>query len=47
MGYSFNRPDKKGRDRWTACYPDVKGRVRSAGTFSSQKQADRKWQRAE
>lgn len=47
MGYSFNRPDKKGRDRWTACYPDVKGRVRSAGTFSSEKQADREWQRAE
>lgn len=47
MGYSFSRVDKKGRTRWTACYQDLKGRVRSAGTFTSQRQADKAWQRAE
>jgi integrase len=47
MGYSFKRLDKKGRERWTACYQNVKGRVVSAGTCGSEKQADRKWQRAE
>lgn len=47
MGYSFSRVNKKGGTRWTACYQDLKGRVRSAGTFASQRQADKAWQRAE
>lgn len=47
MGYSFKRTDKRGRERWTACYQDVRGRVRSAGTFAREERANREWQRAE
>ncbi len=47
MGYSFKREDSKGRVRWTACYRDLRGKVRSAGTFSNQRLADRAWQRKE
>ncbi len=36
-----------GRVRYTAVYRDLKGRQRSAGTFATQRQADRAWQRAE
>ena len=47
MGYSFKREDNKGRVRWTACYRDLRGKIRSAGTFSNQRLADRAWQRKE
>lgn len=47
MGYSFKREDSKGRVRWTACYSDLQGKVRSAGTSSSKRLADRAWQRKE
>ena len=33
--------------RYTAVYRDLKGRQRSAGTFSQRREADRAWQRAE
>ncbi len=36
-----------GAVRYTALYRDLRGRQRSAGTFTTEKQADRAWQRAE
>jgi len=39
--------DRNGRPRYTACYKDLKGKIVSAGTFSSKKEADKAWQRAE
>lgn len=46
MGHSLERVGKRGT-RWTAIYFDVAGKRRSAGTFSTEKQADKAWQRAE
>jgi len=46
MGYSKKRLFKSGV-RYTACYKDARGSLRSAGTFTSKKAADRAWQRAE
>jgi integrase len=45
----FTRP-RKGRDgvvRYQALYDDVRGHRRSAGTFKTEKAADKAWQRAE
>ena len=47
MGQSRERIDGNGRARWTAYYTDVTGKRRSAGTFGTERQADRAWQRAE
>lgn len=47
MGFSRERPGKDGKVRYAALYRDVKGRQRSAGTFVTQRRADRAWQRAE
>lgn len=47
MGYSRRRAGRDGKPRYTAYYWDIKGRERSAGTFSSKKDADKAWQRAE
>jgi integrase len=47
MGYSRKRIDKDGKRRYTAYYWDLKGRERSAGTFSAKKQAEDAWQDAE
>jgi integrase len=47
MGFSRKRVGRDGRPRYTAFYRDLKGRERSAGTFSNQKDADKAWQRAE
>ena len=47
MGFSRKRAGKGGAVRYTAYYTDLRGRERSAGTFSSKKQADRAWQREE
>lgn len=47
MGYSKKRIDGNGKPRYTACYLDVRGSLRSAGTFSSKKDADKAWQTAE
>jgi integrase len=47
MGYSRVRTGRDGVRRYTAYYWDIRGRERSAGTFSSRKEADRAWQREE
>jgi integrase len=47
MGYLKERTDRHGNPRYTACYLDPRGALRSAGTYSSKKEANRAWQRAE
>jgi integrase len=47
VGYSRKRIGRDGKPRYTAYYWDLKGRERSAGTFSSKKRADQAWQDAE
>ncbi|MGW3352155.1 tyrosine-type recombinase/integrase [Nonomuraea rubra] len=47
MGFSRPRVGKNGKVRFAAVYRDLKGEVRHAGTFSTEKQADKAWQRAE
>ena len=47
MGYSQKRVGRDGKPRYTAVYHDVRGERRSAGTFSSKKDADKAWQKAE
>jgi len=47
MGYSKVRNGRDGKPRYTAYYWDIRGRERSAGTFSSRKEADKAWQREE
>ncbi len=46
MGHSRKRLGKDGKPRYTA-YDDIRGNRRSAGTYSSKKDADKAWQRAE
>lgn len=33
MGFARKREDQDGRTRYTAVYRDLRGRIRSAGTF--------------
>ncbi|TDC58540.1 site-specific integrase [Actinomadura sp. KC345] len=47
MGFARLRKSKDGRERYTALYRDQRGRVRSAGTYSTELQADKAWQKAE
>ena len=47
MGFTRERTGGDGKVRYTAVYRDLKGRVRSAGTFTQRREADRAWQRAE
>ena len=47
MGWSRERIGSDGKVRYAALYRDLKGRQRSAGTFGTERQADRAWQRAE
>jgi integrase len=47
MGYSKKRIGRDGKPRYTACYLDVRGASRSAGTFPNKKDADKAWQKAE
>jgi hypothetical protein len=47
MGFARKRASRDGKLRYTAYYVDLKGRERSAGTFSNKKQADKAWQKAE
>jgi integrase len=47
VGFSRKRPGRDGKPRYTAYYRDLKDRERSAGTYSSVKEADKAWQRAE
>ena len=47
MGYAQKRLGRDGKPRYTAVYHDIRGERRSAGTFSSKKEANTAWQRAE
>jgi integrase len=47
VGYAKKRTGKDGKSRYTACYLDLRGQLRSAGTFTTRRDADRAWQRAE
>jgi hypothetical protein len=47
VGSTRERVGSSGSVRYTALYRDLKGRQRSAGTFTTERQADRAWQRAE
>jgi integrase len=47
VGFSRRRVGRDGRPRYTAYYLDVRGAARSAGTFSSRKDADHAWQQVE
>jgi integrase len=47
VGFARKRVGRDGEVPYLACYRDLKGQVRSAGTFASQRQADKAWQRAE
>src|SRR5258708_2976949 len=47
MGFARKRAGKDGKPRYTAIYVDLRGSIRSAGTFTSEKAADRAWQKAE
>lgn len=47
MGFSRKRLGRDGKPRYTAYYVDVKGRERSAGTFSTKAEANKAWQREE
>ncbi|MDQ1704936.1 MAG: hypothetical protein QOF18_1302, partial [Frankiaceae bacterium] len=42
MGYSFKRKARSGT-RWTACYEGLDGRIRSAGTYASEDEANLAW----
>jgi integrase len=47
MGFSRKRIGRDGKPRYTASYRDLRGSIRSAGTYASQRAADRAWQKAE
>jgi hypothetical protein len=47
MGFARKRLGRDGKPRYTSTYVDLRGAIRSAGTFGSQKAADRAWQQAE
>ena len=47
MGFSRKRIGGDGKPRYTAYYLDLRGRERSAGTFSSKKDANDAWKDAE
>jgi len=47
MGFARKRVRKDGKARYTATYIDLRGSIRSAGTFASEKAANRAWQNAE
>lgn len=47
MGWLMERTGRAGRPAYTAMYRDLRGRKRSAGTFTSERQANRAWQSAE
>src|ERR1022692_615960 len=47
MGFARKRVGKDGNTRYTATYVDLRGSIRSAGTFASEKAADQAWQKAE
>ena len=54
MAYAKPRIGKDGKIRYTACYVDLRGHERSAGTYAAKKEAGRRptrprcgWRRAE
>jgi integrase len=47
VGFARTRIDRDGNERYMACYRDLQGRIRSAGTFTTERQADKAWQREE
>ncbi len=47
MGYAKKRIGRDGKPRYTAVYLDLRGSERSAGTFSSERAANKAWQNAE
>ncbi|MFD0636427.1 tyrosine-type recombinase/integrase [Catenulispora yoronensis] len=47
MGWVKRRESTKGTIRYIACYRDIRGKTRSAGTYSTETQAERAWQKAE
>jgi hypothetical protein len=47
MGQSRERVGRSGDLRYTAYYTDITGRRRSAGTFRTERQANKAWQNAE
>jgi integrase len=47
MGYSRKRTGRDGKPRYTAYYLDIRGQERSAGTFSSKRDANDAWKKAE
>jgi integrase len=47
MGWSRKRSGAAGKERYTAYYRDMRGRTCAAGTFTSKRDADKAWQRAE
>jgi integrase len=47
MGYAQKRLGRDGKPRYTAVYYDIRGERKSAGTFTSRKDANAAWQRAE
>ena len=47
MGFTYTRSGRDGKPRYVAFYRDLRGRQRSAGTFSTKRDSNRAWQRAE
>jgi integrase len=47
MGYAKKRIGRNGKPRYTAVYVDLRGSERSAGTFGSERAANKAWQNAE
>jgi hypothetical protein len=45
VGSARDRIGTDGKVRYIALYRDLKGRQRSAGTFTTERRADRAWQR--
>src|SRR5215468_6673935 len=47
MGWTHRRRTKNGGVRYRACYRDLRSQIQAAGTFSTEREVDRAWQRAE
>jgi len=47
VGYAKKRIGRNGKPRYTAVYLDLRGSERSAGTFASERAANKAWQNAE
>lgn len=47
MGFARKRVGRSGDVTWSALYRDARGKVRSAGTYPTEKAANKAWQQAE